>query len=53
MHVTPVTSDENDCPFADLGGGGGSHTQLSFGPQWKSFLDPRMLPLRLVLHEEK
>lgn len=22
MHVTPVTSDENDCPFADLEGGG-------------------------------
>lgn len=23
MHVTPVTSDENDCTFADLEGGGG------------------------------
>lgn len=23
MHVTPVTSDENDCPFAVLDGGGG------------------------------
>lgn len=23
MHVTPVTSDENDCTFADLEGRGG------------------------------
>lgn len=35
MHVTPVTSDENDCTFADLEGGGVPYTIILRTPMEK------------------